>query len=173
MALSVDMPSNEQVERSSPKQSWTQSRRYQIAGLICFVLILGVACVGTLASSSLQHALGIEGDDNGSSKSSSSSATSTTLNILKATLSPSVSPTNTPSMLPSHLPSLQPTVTDSNHPSLTPTIPLPTYSQPPSELPSMVPSTSMEPSTHFPDVFGIYIMGDVVSNLTYIFDTVI
>ena len=173
------LPSTEQSR--SDCTTTTRNRRYQIAGLLCFVIILTVACVGTLASSYIQHALGIEGNDEHKheSKSSESSSTSTTnLDIITTTLSPTttfVIPTNItsrmmlpPSHLPSLQPSLQPTVTDSNHPSLNPTVPLPSYSMVPSIVPSMFPSSSMEPSTHVPDIFGIYVMGDVVSNLYYL-----
>jgi hypothetical protein len=150
------LPSTEQqTEQSRSDFTTTRNRRYQIAGLLCFAIILTVACIRTLTSISIQHALGIEGDDEHKheSKSSESSSTSTTnLDIIMTTLSSppptttSVIPTNIPSRmillppshLPSHLPSLQPTVTDSNHPSLTPTVPLPSYSMVPSSFHSII-----------------------------------
>jgi hypothetical protein len=169
LLIDDDMSSMEQpMESSSSNKDWTQSRKYHIAGFLCFIVIVIVTCVGVLASNSIQHALGVEGDDDDKGNTKSSSTTTTfDLNKTTAITTPSpttVSPSNIPSKHPSHFPSLQPSLTDSNHPSLTPTTSLPTYSISPSVLPSMVPSISSEPSTQPPDIFGIYIMGDVVSN---------
>jgi hypothetical protein len=168
MALSIYISSRviEHEQQVAAKENpilekiWTENRRYQIAGLLFFALMLAVACVGILESSNEQQTLTVahRDEDYNSSTAAKDIEQST---LVPSTLKPV---TWTPSSIPSVIPSFLPSNSDSKYPSLAPTSHQPTHSLAPSLSPSLLPSTSTEPTNHIQNAFGIYVMGDVVSN---------